>query len=152
MKKIKIKENKNVSKHIKNGTMVMTRDEFFLDNNNYRKPQYINNNVLYRDAFVIETNKNDELILVKVQSGGKLTVINKIGQKEKYNAHLKRLDNEGKPIKLGDKFKRGNPKYDISEKEANIIKINPINHPNKNSRYKNKIELRKLKGRQKKKP
>lgn len=77
----------------------------------------MSNYLLYRDAFVIETNKNDELILVKVQSGGKLTVINKIGQKEKYNAHLKRLDNEGKPIKLGDKFKRGNPKYDISEKE-----------------------------------
>ncbi len=138
----------NVSSKVKIGTVIMTRDEYFLDNNNYVKPKYANKpNILYREAIAVDTNKQNELLLVKVQSGGKFTVINKLGQKEKYNPHFKRLDNEGKPITLNEKFKRGNPKYDIPEKEVDKIKTNALNHPNKNSRYKNKVELRKLKER-----
>ena len=136
----------NVSSKVKIGTVIMTRDEYFLDNNNYVKSEYANKpNILYREAIAVDTNKQNELLLVKVQSGGKFTVINKLGQKEKYNPHFKRLDNEGKPITLNEKFKRGNPKYDVDEKIANKMKQKAIKNKNINIRKVNIEALKILK-------
>lgn len=112
----------NVSKMIKNGTMIRTRDEYFADHNGYKKEKYKDNNILYREAFVIDTNSLDEMILIKAQSNGKYCVINLSGQKEHYNLFVKDRDNEGKPIRLGTKFKKGERKYSISEKDADTIR------------------------------
>lgn len=133
-KKIKLifkSQNNNVSSKVKIGTVIMTRDEYFLDNNNYVKPEYANRpNILYREAIAVDTNKKNHLALIKLQSNGKHVVINKSMQEEKYNPYIKIFDNEGKPITLNEKFKRGNPKYDVDEKIANKMKQKAIKNKN----------------------
>lgn len=143
---------KNVSQTIRNGTVIKTRDEFLEDNNGYIKPSHKNDNSLYREMITLETNRKGEIVGVKIQSGGKEKVFNASGQEEKFNLILKSKDDEGNPIKLGNKFKRVKIKYSISEKDANRIKKDAINHPNKNIRKQNISKLQELKGRKKKKP
>lgn len=143
---------KNVSQTIRRGTVIKTRDEFLEDNNGYRKPKYENTDTLYREFITLETNRKGEIVGVKVQSGGKESVFNLVGQEEKYNLILKSKDDEGNPIKLGKKYKRAKEKYSISEKDANNIKKDAVKHPNKYIRKQNIDKLRELKGRKKKKP
>ena len=148
MKRLK---NKNVSKKVKNGTLVLTRDEFLIDNNNYKKTKHNSDNKLYRSTYVVDSNRDDELALIKIHSGGKKSILNKAKNIEKYNAYVKTKDNEGRPIKLGKKFKRGNPKYDVTEQSANAMKKEAVvNHKNKQDRTNNIKKLRTLKGRKKK--
>lgn len=143
---------KNVSQSIRNGTAIQTRDEFLEDGNGYTKPSHKNDNVLYRELLTIETNRRGEVVVVKVQSGGKEEVINKSGQKEKYNLYFKSKDSDGNPITLGKNFKRANPKYDISKKDANEIKKKAIKSSSSKVRKDNRNKLRELKGRKKRKP
>lgn len=145
------KSSKNISKTIKNGTVLKTRDEFLEDNNGYVKPNHKNDNVLYREFITLETNRKGEVVGVKIQSGGKESVFNASMQEEKFNLILKSKDDKGKPIQLGDKFKRVKVKYHISEKDANKIKKDAINHPNSRIRKQNLNKLRELKGRKKRK-
>lgn len=148
-KKIKLifkSQYNNVSSKVKIGTVIMTRDEYFLDNNNYVKPEYANRpNILYREAIAIDTNKKNHLALIKLQSNGRHVVINKSMQEEKYNPYIKIFDNEGKPITLNEKFKRGNPKYDVDEKIANKMKQKAIKNKNINIRKVNIEALKILK-------
>lgn len=148
-KKIKLifkSQYNNVSSKVKIGTVIMTRDEYFLDNNNYVKPEYANRpNILYREAIAIDTNKKNHLALIKLQSNGRHVVINKSMQEEKYNPYIKIFDNEGKPITLNEKFKRGNPKYDVGEKIANKMKQKAIKNKNINIRKVNIEALKILK-------
>ena len=118
--------SKNVSQTIRNGTVIKTRDEFLEDNNGYIKPSHRNDKVLYREFITLETNKKGEIVGVKIQSGGN-------------------------PIRLGENFKRVKNKYWISEKDANRIKKDAINHPNRKIRKQNREKLRELKGRKKRK-
>ncbi|MBR2970029.1 MAG: hypothetical protein IKC49_03140 [Clostridia bacterium] len=150
MKKTKkIPKRKNVSQKIKNGTVILTRDEFFQDNNNYIKPKYQGSNTLYREATVVDSNRNDELAVIKHQSSGKFSVKKKNNKISKYNTYIKTKDNEGKPIKIGEKFKQSNPKYGITEKQANKMKKKSIKSPNKRIAKDNRIVLKELKGRKK---
>lgn len=138
--------DKNVSSKVKIGTVIMTRDEYFLDNNNYVKPEYANKpNILYREAIAVDTNKQNHLALIKLQSNGKHSVLNKSMQEEKYNPYIKIFDNEGKPITLNEKFKRGNPKYDVNEKTANKMKQKALKNKNISIRKQNIEALKILK-------
>lgn len=143
--------SKNVSQTIRNGTVIKTRDEFLEDNNGYIKPSHRNDKVLYREFITLETNKKGEIVGVKIQSGGKESVFNLSNQLEKFNLILKSKDNKGNPIRLGENFKRVKNKYWISEKDANRIKKDAINHPNRKIRKQNREKLRELKGRKKRK-
>lgn len=135
---------KNVSQTVKNGTAIKTRDEYFLDNKGYKKPNYENApDTLYRESIVVDSNRNGHLGIIKIQSGGKKTVVNKSGQKEKYNLYIKTKDDEGNPIKLGLKFQRAKEKYGVTEKQANKMKKQAMKNKS------NKIALRELKGRKK---
>ena len=143
-------KRKNVSQKIKNGTAILTRDEFFEDNNNYKKEKYKNKpNIYYREATVVDSNRNDELAIIKHQSSGKFSVKKKNNKVSKYNTYIKTKDDEGKPIKIGKKFKRANPKYDVTEKKANKMKKQSIKSPNKQIAKDNRKALKKLKGRKK---
>ena len=135
----------NVSKTIRNGTVVMTRDEYFEDHNNYKKPNHINDNSLYRETTVVDSNSNNELALVKQQSSGQYSVINKNKQIRKYAPYIKTKDDEGNPIRLGSKFIRGNPKYDVTKTQAKKMKSNCINNKNAKISNENRQKIKELK-------
>lgn len=145
----KIPKRKNVSQIIKNGTTIKTRDEFFQDNNNYIKPKYEGAKTLYREVTVVDSNRNNELAVIKFQSSGKFSVKNKVNQVEKYAPYIKTKDNDGKPIKLGEKFQRANPKYDIPKNKANRMKKNSVQNKNNKISNENRLILKELKGRKK---
>lgn len=96
----KKRKNKNVSKKVPNGTILQTRDEYFENASKYRKPGYTNKG-LYRKATVIDSNRFDELVVVKGTTKGKplnSTVF------LSYKPFVETKDDTGKPIKLGKKF------------------------------------------------
>lgn len=146
--KRKPKQRKNVSQKVRNGTAVLTRDEYFEDNNGYKKEKYKDKpNVMYREATVVDSNRDNELAIIKHQSSGKYSVTNKNGQRRKYNTYIKTKDDEGQPIKLGKKFQRAKPNYDVTEKQANKMKKQSLKTKNAKARKENKNALRELKGR-----
>lgn len=143
-------KRKNVSQKVKNGTAILTRDEFFEDNNNYRKDKYKDKpNIYYREATVVDSNRNNELAIIKQQSNGKFSVKKKNNKISKYNTYIKTKDDEGKPIKIGSKFKRANPEYDVSKRKANKMKKLSIKSKNKQIAKDNRNALKELKGRKK---
>lgn len=143
-------KRKNVSQKVKNGTTILTRDEFFEDNNGYEKPEYKNKpNTFYREATVVDSNRNDELAIIKHQSSGKFSVKKKNNKVSTYNPYIKTKDNEGKPIKIGDKFKRASPDYDVTEIKANRMKKKAVKSKNKQIAKDNRKALKELKGRKK---
>lgn len=143
-------KRKNVSQKVKNGTAILTRDEFFEDHNNYQKEKYKSNpNFYYREATVVDSNRNDELAIIKHQSSGKFSVKKNNDKTAKYNTYIKIKDNEGKPIKIGAKFKRANPDYDVTEQKANRMKRKSVRSSNKQINKDNRNALKSLKGRKK---
>ena len=86
-------KNKNISKKIPSGTIIQTRDEFIYGGVPKPKGKYANNN-FYRQAVVIDTNKDDEIGIVKFVSKGRHSVkINNLDKK--YNAYLEIFDDNG---------------------------------------------------------
>ncbi len=62
-------------------------------------------------------------------------------QGQSYFKHFVEIeDNEGKPIKVGVKFKENHPKNDLSRKDINIIIDKVFNHSSVSSRNKEKIQ------------
>ena len=62
-------KKRNVSKTISNGTILHTRDEYFYLSSGYRKPGYANKGN-YRKVVVVDSNKNDDLAVVKLSTKG----------------------------------------------------------------------------------
>lgn len=141
------RSKKNVSKRIPNGRTVQTRDEFFFGHKNYRKPGYAKKG-LYRKAVVVDSNSQDELAVVKLTTSPKGRSI--VGEKKsKYKPFIETLDDDGKPIKLGKKFKENKTSKDLSKRDTNAIKHDSVTDPVTGK--KNRARLRKLKDRPKKK-
>lgn len=118
LRKERLFMSENISDSILPGSIVRTRDEFFL--NGVPKPNHINDNLYYREAIVMETNKNDNLGLVTVTSKGKHNIPNFRNGKEKFSAYLCVSDNDGRFIKLGSKFKLMN--YSIDQYDYDFIR------------------------------
>ena len=141
------RRKRNVSNRVRNGRTVQTRDEFFYGHANYRKPGYEHKGA-YRKAVVIDSNKRDELALVKLTTSPKGRAID--GEtKSKYKPFIETLDDSGKPIKLGKKFQANSPQKDLSKAATNAIKRDCIT--DSVTGKKNRARLRKMKNRQKKK-
>lgn len=141
------RKNKNVSKRVPNGRTVQTRDEFFFGHKNYRKPGYEHKGP-YRKAVVVDSNKRDELAVVKLTTSPKGRSI--VGEKKsKYKPFIETLDDDGKPIKLGKKFQENPSRKDLSKRAVDAIKRDSVTDPVTGK--KNRARLRKLKNRQKKK-
>lgn len=143
------RKNKNISEQLKPGAVIKTRDEYLEGSDGYVKDKYKNNNIFYRELILVESNRNNEFAVEKVQSSGTILIENKAKQIEKCNPRIKTKDDKGKPIKLGAKFKRGNPKYDVSERNANQLKKEAVNYKDKKIAKQNRKKLRELKGRKK---
>lgn len=137
---VMVEKNKKVP--LNKGDAVRTRDNYLEKSNGYVKPTYLNDDKLYRQMFALEIARDGSFIGVKVQSGGKNSVVNKSKQLEKYNAILMSRDNMGKNIRLGNKFVRDKKKYGITETDANKILENALKYPNKNIRKENVKKLK----------
>ena len=134
------KKNKNISKTVPNGAFIITNDKFFYGTDGKSNKT--------RMATVIDSNKKDELAIVKFTSS------KKHGRPFKNDKRLKRhsdtvyiKDNSGKPIKIDNiKFKSNN-RRDLTPKQANEIKRRNV----KESKFKNtnRKRLRQLKERKK---
>ena len=135
--KAKKHKNKNVSKTVPTGTILQTRDEYFQGSGNYRKPGYQNKG-LYRKAVVIDSNRFDELAVVKGTTKG---IDLKVKEFATYKPFIETKDNKGKPIKINKKFKQTNillPNNKVQE-----IMTNCLN--NRKTKYQNKQKLKALK-------
>ena len=132
------KENKNVSKKIPNGTIIHTRDEYFFGSKNYRKPGYKNKGN-YRKVSVVDSNRNDDLAVVKLTTRGKSLP----GEKSTYKPFVETLDDDGKPIRIGSKFiSRG---ARISAQAVSVIKKDSFK--DSKTRKVNRRKVRNMKGR-----
>lgn len=134
-------KRKNVSQKIPNGRTLQTRDEFFEGQEKYRKPGYENKG-LYRKVVVVDSNRADELAVVKLTTSKQGTALPDYQQgKSKYRPFVATKDDENKPIKVGKKFLPNKPQKDVSQKDVNQIKKDSI------KRKDNRNKLRELKGR-----
>ena len=115
MGKKKIHKRKNVSSTYKNGSIVVTRDEH-LDKTAYHSPGHSNPKDFYRLTLIIDSNRNDELVLVP------LTNHNGKSSKGTTSDYIYIFDNFGNSIKLPSskfKFRKGKSLTDL---EINLIK------------------------------
>ena len=122
-------KNKNVSTKYKPGTRVQTRDEF-LDKNQYVKSEHKNSNDLYRGTYVVASNKNDELVLVKTTTHGGKSPKGTLGD------YVEIFDNNGNPIKIdGRRFvvnnRRTLPIYKINEECIRLFKTSKKSRTNR---------------------
>lgn len=138
------KHTKNISKNVPNGTIIHTRDEFFLGQSNYRKPGYEDKG-LYRKTVVVDSNRMDELALVKLGTSSGKTLTNYKNGKSKYKPIVLTRDSNNNPIKIGHYFVRKSRANDMSLHDVNKIKKDLFRGKNKSS---NRRRLRELKGRQ----
>ena len=137
-----IKPIKNVSKTIKNGAVIQTRDHYLYGSGGYVKPKYADvPDIMYRQGVVVDSNINDDLAIILIQSGGKLKAKNKKGQTEKFGSHIKIRDDENQPIRINNKFKRGKPQNDFSAKRAKRMKNKALKTKSKRL---NKSNLKKI--------
>jgi len=132
------KKNRNVSKNIPNGTILHTRDDYIYGSQNYRKPGYANKGN-YRKVSVVDSNKNDDLAVVKLTTKGKTIP----GEKSTYKPFVETLDDNGNPIRIGPKFISRGAK--LSKSAVSIIKKDSFN--NSNTRKVNRRKVRDMKGR-----
>lgn len=133
------KRRKNISKKVQNGTILQTRDEYFEGAGNYRKAGYQNKG-LYRKATVIDSNRRDELVIIKGTTKGKplnSTIF------LSYKPFVITKDDTGKPIKIGKKFVP--TKHVLPANIITQIKIDCYNNPR--SKNFNKSKTREMKGR-----
>ena len=129
-------QRKNISQKIPNGRTLQTRDEFFEGQEKYRKPGYENKG-LYRKVVVVDSNRADELAVVKLTTSKQGTALPDYQQgKSKYRPFVATKDDENKPIKVGKKFLPNKQQKDVSQIKKDSIK-----------RKDNRNKLRELKGR-----
>ena len=139
----KIKQRKNVSKTIPNGRTLQTRDEYFEGDGNYRKPGYEDKG-LYRSAVVVDSNRNNDLaIVVMTKSKKGEDVPGREGSK--YRPFVETKDDEGQPIRIGNKFKENKPKKDLSAKAISTIK--KLSFSTAGNAEENRKKVREIKGR-----
>ncbi len=137
---------RNVSKKIKNGTTLQTRDEY-LGYSNYKNAGHLNPRDLYRKVVVVDSNKRDELAVVKLTTKGSNTLPNYKKGKSTYKPIVETHSN-GKKIKIDKlKFVANKSKDDVSINDVNVMKKKIF----KNSKLAetNRNKVRSLKGRKK---
>ena len=132
------KKNRNVSKNIPNGTILHTRDEYIYGSQNYRKPGYQSKGN-YRKVAVVDSNRHDDLAVVKMTTKGKTLP----GEKSTYKPFVETLDDKGKPIRIGSRFISRGAK--LSKKAISIIKRDSFK--DSKTRKRNRRKVRDMKGR-----
>ncbi len=138
------KDKKNVSKNIPNGRTLQTRDENFYGQSNYNKPGYENKGD-YRKVVVIDSNDLDDLAVVKLTTSNKGITLTYSNGKSKFKPYVETLDDTGKPIRIGEKFKANSPRKDLSK--ADVSKIKKEVFTNSRTGNANRRKTRNMKGR-----
>ena len=124
-----IHKRKNVSLKYKNGIFVQTRDEY-LDKTNYVSPGHENKNDFYRRTVIVDSNINDELVLVPYTTHqGK-------SPKETISDYAYDQDRFGNKITLPSQYFKIRGGKMLSMKEVviikkNIFKTGPLAHKNR---------------------
>ena len=121
-------------------TILQTRDEFLHGQGSYRKPGYLKKGN-YRKVVVVDSNRNDDLAVVKLYSESGKDLPSK---KSKFKPFVETLDNESERIRTSKKFIPNGQHLD--KKDVLAIKKESFLSPN--VRYKNKKKVRKIKGRE----
>lgn len=141
IKNIKPKKRKNVSQKYRNGLILQTRDEYFEGKGNFRKQGYENKGN-YRKAVVVDSNRDNELAVVKGVTNGKDLKIPGIKAIKPY---IETKDDEGHPIVESKKFI--NSRKFIPQGKVTELKIECLKNASKSLRKENKKKLHKLKSR-----
>lgn len=84
-----------------------------------------------RPVVVIETNDRNELAVVSLSSrdGKHRTRLDKYQDGKSYYKHFVEIeDNEGKPIKIGEKFRENHKNQDVSEADVKSIRAKVFEH------------------------
>lgn len=133
------KSDKNVSKTIQKGDRIQTRDNHLESGAGYVKPGYENGKGgNYRPGVVIDTNRNDEIAIVKLTTKKKNskqlndTIAN-------FKPYVETKDNEHKPLKKGKKVNVLNKSF--SKRDTVTVIKETVKHP------KNRNKIREMKGR-----
>ena len=95
-------------------------NEYFEGDKNYRKPGYENKG-LYRSAVVVDSNRDGDLALIVLTKSEKGNNV-KGKQKSKYRPFIETKDDDGNPIRFGEKFKENSSKKDLSKHAVAEIK------------------------------
>lgn len=140
-------KRKNVSQKVPNGRTLQTRDEFLDSGKNYIKPGYKQKG-LYRKIVVVDSNRNNELAIIKLTTKGKHKLHNYQQGKSSYKPIIETMDNKNKPIVIGSKFKENNSKQDLTKNEVSKMKKISLSKASSQTKQNNKIKLRRLKNRE----
>ena len=111
-----MKISKRVKGNVPLGRTLSTYD-YYLDSNNISKKK--------RPVVVIERNKRNELAVVALSSrdGKNRTQLKNYQDGKSFFKHFIEIhDNEGKPIKIGNKFRENHPRNDISGNDVKRIR------------------------------
>jgi hypothetical protein len=140
-----MRRNKNVSKKIPNGAILHTRDEYFHNEGKYRKSGYKNKGN-YRKVVVIDSNRRDDLAVVKLHKSSGTELPSK---RAFYKPIVETLDDENKRIrasfgKSGKFIAKGKP---LSQRDVSAIKKDCFNNPK--YRFKNRKKVQRIKNRNK---
>lgn len=139
-------KRKNVSQKIPNGRVLQTRDEYLgEDNKNYRKPNYEDKG-LYRGIVVVDSNRADELVVVKLTtSTNGIKIETYKNGKSTYKPFIEVTDENGNPIKVGRHYVPKPKKNDMPINE--VTKIKKTVFKTAKTAPKNREKVRKLKNR-----
>lgn len=141
--------SKNVSKTIRHGQIVHTRDDFFQGSDGKSSKS--------RMAVVVETNRKNEMALVKLTHSTKNSTKSISGYRDgtsRYSTHdVYTKDNKGQPISSSTSTRSGKKKFilerkktkDVPKSQVNVIKKDVVKDPKFGKR--NRKRLRFLKGR-----
>lgn len=139
------RKNKNISKNVKIGTTLQTRDEYLYSGKNYKKPGYEKKGN-YRRVLVVDSNKKDELAVVKLTTSEKAKQVGSYQKgKARYKPILETKTNESKPIKVSKKFQKNRKSRNIPKNEVNKIKKDLF--VLSKQKHKNRSRVRRLKKR-----
>lgn len=137
------KRTKNVSKTIQKGTTLQTRDEYFYGQGSYRKPGYENKG-LYRRVVVVDSNRQDDLAVVKLGTSSGKHIPGYQKGKSRYVPIVLTKDDKGKPVRVGSHFWKNGANKKMSNRDVQSIKRDLFKGKHKKS---NRGRLRELKGR-----
>ena len=142
---------KNVSRRVPNGRTFQTRDEYLLSGKGKKniKPDHPNPKDLYRRVVAIDSNRFDELVIVKTGTKGRHKLPEYGNGKARYNAFVEIYDDRHKPLKANSRLVENKPSKDLSK--AEVIKIKKDVYKNATTseklRAQNKKLTRRVKGR-----
>ena len=139
-------KRKNVSQKVPNGRVLQTRDEYLgKENKNYRKPNYKDKG-LYRGIVVVDSNREDELVVVKMTTSEKgIKIETYKNGKSKFKPFVEVTDENGNPIKVGKHYVPKPKKNDLPK--AEVTKIKKTVFKTAKTAKENRKKARRVKGR-----